>query len=183
MAFALFAIAILWPLQRALQKRIPSGLALIVTILLALVIVVKLISLVAWGGGQIAQWFVDNVDRLNLLYAETAKRLEAHDIFVPAIIADRFDTTWLLRALQQVAARLNGLLGFLVLTFIFWPWAFSRSRLSPIICGRSARNQRRAAGIGRRTDRQETAALHADAHLGQSGDRPRRLGFRPQHRA
>jgi len=119
MAFALFAIAILWPLQRALQKRIPSGLALVVTILLALVIVVKLISVVAWGGGQIAQWFIDNVDRLNLLYAETAKRLEAHDIFVPAIIADRFDTSWLLRTLQQVATRLNGLLGFLVLTFIF----------------------------------------------------------------
>jgi predicted PurR-regulated permease PerM len=71
MAFALFAIAILWPLQRALQKKIPSGLALVVTILLALVIVVKLISVVAWGGGQIGQWFIDNFDRLNLLYAET----------------------------------------------------------------------------------------------------------------
>src|SRR5664279_6540960 len=55
-AFALFFIGLVWPLQQALQKRMPRGAALIVTIVTTMAVVIKLVSMVAWGGGQIAQW-------------------------------------------------------------------------------------------------------------------------------
>src|SRR5271168_1261442 len=40
-AFALFAIAIVWPLQKALKAWMPGGIALIITIVVTLVVVIK----------------------------------------------------------------------------------------------------------------------------------------------
>jgi AI-2 transport protein TqsA len=118
-AFALFAIAVVWPLQQALQKWMPRGLAIILTVLLTLAVVIKLTSMIAWGGGQIAQWVIHNFDRLQDLYVRLAKWLEQHEIFIAVIIAERFNVVWLLRLFQEVATRLNSLIGFSLLIFIF----------------------------------------------------------------
>ena len=118
-AFAFFAIAISWPMQKALQARVPKSLALIATVIVALVIVVTLTSLVAWGGGQIARWLTQNFDRLQSLYASSAQWLEQHDIFLTTLISERFNVVWLLRLFQQVAMRLNSLVGFSLLVFVF----------------------------------------------------------------
>jgi predicted PurR-regulated permease PerM len=118
-AFALFFIALVWPLQLALQKRMPQGLALIVTVLVTAIVVVELTSLIAWGGGQVAQWVNQNFDRFQSLYISTSKWLEGNDIFVGTIMTDRFNVSWLLRVFQEVAVRLNWLIGFSLLIFIF----------------------------------------------------------------
>jgi AI-2 transport protein TqsA len=118
-AFALFAISIVWPLQQTLRTKLPRGLALIITFLLALVVVITLTSMVAWGGGQIAQSLTQNFDRLQSHYLASVKWFEAHDIFIPAIIAEHFNMFWLLRMFQEITTRLNSLIGFLLLTFIF----------------------------------------------------------------
>jgi predicted PurR-regulated permease PerM len=118
-AFAFFAIAISWPMQKALQTRAPKSVALIATVIVALVIVVTLTSLVAWGGGQIAHWLTRNFDRLQSLYASSAQWLEQHDIFLTTLISERFNVVWLLRLFQQVAIRLNSLVGFSLLVFVF----------------------------------------------------------------
>lgn len=118
-AFALFAITLVWPLQKALQNRLPRGLALIITVLVTLVVVVKLASLVAWGGGQIAEWVSRNFNRFQDLYVSGAKWLEGNDIFITTIISERFNAVWLLRVFQEVATRLNTLVGFSLLVFIF----------------------------------------------------------------
>ena len=110
-AFALFAIAIAWPFQKALQTRAPKPLALIATILVALVIIFTLTSLVAWGGGQIAHWLTLNFDRLQSLYASSAQWLEQHDIFLTTLITERFNVVWLLRVFQHVAIRTYRLAG------------------------------------------------------------------------
>ncbi len=118
-AFALFFIALVWPLQQALQKRMPRGAALIVTIVATVAVVTKLISMIAWGGGQIAQWVARNFDRFQSLYLSASKWLEGNDIFAGPIITERFNVAWLFSVFQQVAVRINSLLGFSLLVFIF----------------------------------------------------------------
>ncbi|WP_294534083.1 AI-2E family transporter [uncultured Rhodoblastus sp.] len=118
-AFSLFAMAIVWPFQKALEKLLPKGLALVATVGVTLVVIVTLSSVVAWGGGHIAQWVTANFDRLQTLYASSALWLEQHDIFIASIVAERFNVVWLLRLFQQIALRLNGLIGFSLLILIF----------------------------------------------------------------
>ncbi|MCW2283758.1 putative PurR-regulated permease PerM [Rhodoblastus acidophilus] len=118
-AFAFFFIAISWPMQKALQTRAPKTVALIATVVVGLVIVFTLTSLVAWGGGQIAHWLTRNFDRLQSVYAAGAQWLEQHDIFLSTLISERFNVVWVLRLSQQVALRLNSLVGFSLLVFVF----------------------------------------------------------------
>src|SRR5262245_36006096 len=73
--FALFTVAIAWPLQSALQRRIPVLLALGVTIVVTLAILATLILLVAWGFGLVFQWVISNTDRMQTLYAQATERL------------------------------------------------------------------------------------------------------------
>ena len=127
-AFALFFIALVWPLQQALQKRMPRGAALIVTIATTMAIVIKLVSMVAWGGGQIAQWVARNFDRFQSLYLSASKWLEGNDIFAGPIITERFNVAWLFNVFQQVAIRVNSLVGFSLLVFICLGDGASRSR-------------------------------------------------------
>src|SRR5262249_8466245 len=49
MAFALVMIATVWPIQSALQSRMPKLLALIITTIVVLAIVASLIYLLAWA--------------------------------------------------------------------------------------------------------------------------------------
>ena len=69
-AFSLFVIAIAWPLQRALQVRIPKLLAVAVTIIVTIAVIAVLGFLVVWGLGLVIQWLVANTDRLQLLYLQ-----------------------------------------------------------------------------------------------------------------
>jgi len=118
-AFALFAIIIVWPLQKALETRMPRGLALLITVLLTLGVVIKLASMVAWGGGQIAQWVVENFDRLQNHYVSGTKWLEEHDIFIVSTVAEHFNASSLISVFQEIATRLNSLFGFSLLVFLF----------------------------------------------------------------
>ncbi|WP_036263081.1 AI-2E family transporter [Methylocapsa aurea] len=118
-AFALFAIIIVWPLQKALETRMPRGLALIVTVLVTLAVVVKLASMVAWGGGQVAQWVSQNFTRVQSLYVAGTNWLEEYDIFIVSTVAEHFNASSLLRVFQEIATRLNSLVAFSLLVFLF----------------------------------------------------------------
>jgi predicted PurR-regulated permease PerM len=58
--FAFFAIALVWPLQGALQNRIPAVAALLVTMLVTLVTLLGLAWLVAWAFGRVGSHVVAN---------------------------------------------------------------------------------------------------------------------------
>jgi AI-2 transport protein TqsA len=118
-AFSIFAIAIVWPMQRTLQARIPKLLALVFTLLLTLVILGLLALAIAWGSSQVGQWLFGNLDRFQFIYTKTNDLLEGHGIFASAMLADRLDIAWLVRLAQQVAARLNSMAGFALLVFAF----------------------------------------------------------------
>ena len=118
-AFALFAMAIVWPFQRALQARVPKLVALLCTLILTLIVLGTLALAIAWGTSQIGQWLLSNLDRFQFIYTKTNAWLEGHGIFASALLAERFDVSWLVGFAQQIAARLNGMSGFALLIFAF----------------------------------------------------------------
>jgi AI-2 transport protein TqsA len=118
-AFSLFAMAIVWPFQRALQARMPKLVALLFTLLLTLIVLGALALAIAWGSSQVGQWLMSHLDRFQFIYAKSNEWLEGHGIFATAMLADRFDVSWLVGFAQQVAARLNSMTGFAVLIFAF----------------------------------------------------------------
>ena len=80
--FALFTIAIAWPLQSTLQNRIPKLLALVVTIVATLAIIAILVFLMVWGFGLVVQWLINNADRLQTLYAQATEWLDSHGVSI-----------------------------------------------------------------------------------------------------
>jgi AI-2 transport protein TqsA len=119
LAFAVFILAIVWPFTKALQKWLPKVIALFLTLSVTIVVVVAFASVIAWALSAIADWLLNNVQRFQSHYVQLTQWLEAHDIFVAGILAERFNVMWLLRLFQEIAGRLNRLAGFGILIFIF----------------------------------------------------------------
>src|SRR5262245_64947394 len=84
-AFSLFIIAIVWPLQRTLQARMPRMLALLVNILVIIVVVTALGSLMVWGFSKVAQWLIANSTRFQELYGQMSRWLEGQGILISSI--------------------------------------------------------------------------------------------------
>ncbi len=118
-ALSLFGLACVWPFQRALQSKLPKLIALVFTLLLTLLILGVLGLAVAWGSGQVGHWLLGNVERFQLVYMKSNGWLEERGIFLTGMVAERFDVTWLIGFVRQVAARLNSMVGFVLLAFAF----------------------------------------------------------------
>jgi predicted PurR-regulated permease PerM len=118
-AFALFIIALVWPLQRALQQKLPTLLALAITISATAIVISVVALLVVWGFGVVGQWLFGNAARLQEFYAGVALWLDSHGIHATALISEYFDVNWMLRAFQQLTGRAHGLATFVITTLIF----------------------------------------------------------------
>ena len=118
-AFALFIIALVWPLQRALQERIPTLVALAVTVSVTTIVIGIVVFLVVWGFGVVGQWLYGNAARFQELYGIKVTWLETHGIYAAAVLAEYFDVNMILRTFQQLAGRVQGLVTFVILTLIF----------------------------------------------------------------
>jgi len=119
LAFALFAIALAWPIQAALQRSIPKLLALLVTLALTILVIVTFGSCIAWGAGRLGQWLFLNAGRFQMIYSDWVSWAEGHGIAIAGPVTDRFDVTWLVGVVQNIAGRLNSLTGSAILVFIF----------------------------------------------------------------
>jgi len=62
-AFAIFIIAIVWPLQSFLQSYLPKLLALAIVILITVVVFLAFASLIVWGFSRVARWVVSDAAR------------------------------------------------------------------------------------------------------------------------
>lgn len=118
-AFALFAIALVWPVQRAVQARAPQAVALLTAVLLTLIVLVLLALAIGWGFGRVARWVLVNAGQLQELYARELDWLEARGIGAAAALAGQFDMRQLARVAQVIVLQLQGVVGFLGLTLIF----------------------------------------------------------------
>jgi AI-2 transport protein TqsA len=119
LTFALLTLALVWPLQQALEERLPKFVALFITLTVTVVVVLAFASILAWALSGIADWLIRNVQRFQTIYMQVTDWLEEHGIFVAGVISDRFDVAWLIRMFQEVALRINRLSGFAILAFVF----------------------------------------------------------------
>jgi AI-2 transport protein TqsA len=117
--FSLFVVAIVWPLQRALETRIPRLLGLVATLAVTLLVVTVLGYLIVWAFGTVGRWLIDNALRFQVLYMQWTEWLEEHGILVTSLLVENFNASWLIRAVQEIGGRLHGLVTFVVITFVF----------------------------------------------------------------
>jgi AI-2 transport protein TqsA len=117
--FALFAIALVWPLQAVLQARIPKLLAVVITVALVVVVVATLATLIGWGVGRAARWLLADLGRFQAMYQQATTWLEEHGFVVTGVFGDVFNVSWIIGTLQRVGSRLQGIVSFSVISFIF----------------------------------------------------------------
>ncbi|HSS96231.1 MAG TPA: AI-2E family transporter, partial [Terriglobales bacterium] len=117
--FAIFIVAIAWPLQSNLQARIPKLLALVVTILVTLAVIAVLVYLVVWGFSLVVQWLVNNTGRFQALYAQATEWLDGHGVSITSLVADSYNPGWVISAVREIGGRGYNLISFIVIAFAF----------------------------------------------------------------
>ena len=118
-AFALFIIALVWPLQRRLQAVLPQVIAVLVTAAVALLAIGVGGWLVVWGFGGIAHWVIANTARLQGLYMHAADLLERRGLYAAELFAEQINVLWLVQVLRAIGGSLQGVLSFSIVTFVF----------------------------------------------------------------
>ena len=118
-AFALFIIALVWPLQQRLERHAPAIVAMVATLAVTVVAVFALGYVVVWGFSHAGHWLLLNAARFQALYAEATTFLEGHGLYTTGMLSDAFNAGALIRLSQNLAGRLNGMVGFAVVTLIF----------------------------------------------------------------
>ena len=119
LALALFIIAIVWPLQDWLQSRMPKLLALAICVLIIVFVFLAFMSLVVWSFGRVGRWLMNDAGRLQLLYDQAVSRLESHGLSVTGLWVDHFNAGWVVRAVQQVAGRVNTTMSFWLIALVY----------------------------------------------------------------
>jgi predicted PurR-regulated permease PerM len=119
MAFAVFVVSLFWPLQSALQARLPQGLALLVTTVVMVAILIVFGSLISWAVGRVARSLIADYARFQILYDQAVVWLEGHGVAVAGAWSEHFNTGWLLRTLQGITGRLNSTMTFWLVVLVY----------------------------------------------------------------
>jgi len=119
LAFSLFLIALVWPLQVRLQRKTSKLLALLATLAVTFAVVATVGTLALWSVGRLAQWFYLNAARLQALYSGWTEWAEGHGIPIAGMLAEHFDIFWLMGIVQNIAGQINSFAGSAVLLLIF----------------------------------------------------------------
>ncbi len=118
-AGALLILALVWPLQRNLQRFLPKLLALALVVCFIVLVFFVVASITTWGFGRIGRSIVADSARFQGLYNQLAEWLEGHGIVVAGMWAEHFNIGWLVRILQGVTARLNIMISFWVVVVVY----------------------------------------------------------------
>jgi AI-2 transport protein TqsA len=119
LAVALFVIAVVWPIQRALQTRVPRAIALAITIAGILAVVAALEYMLFWGVSRVARWMLANTDRFQSLYAQASDWLEGHGISMEAVVAGKFSVDRIVDTARTIGGKGYQLISFLAVALIF----------------------------------------------------------------
>ena len=79
-AVSLFAVAVVWPVQKWLEERLPQLIALAITLLLTVFVLSALLALSVWGIGQVGRWMIINAAQVQAFYVQLTQWLESHGI-------------------------------------------------------------------------------------------------------
>ncbi|WP_313622795.1 AI-2E family transporter [Achromobacter sp.] len=119
LTFALFVICLVAPLRQYLGRRMPAPLAAILVLVVTLAVSVVFLSLAGWGFSLVAQWVMANAARFQRLFTLETETLHPHGAMVIQMFQDSFNVSWLVRAIQEIALRINSMLGMIFLSFVF----------------------------------------------------------------
>lgn len=118
-AFALFIIALMWPLQQALQGILPRLLALAISIVVMVLAFFAFGSLIVWAFGRVGRWIVSDAARFQQFYDQVTVWLEGHGIAVTGLWAENFNVAWMLRTAQTISGRLNTTMSFWLVVLVY----------------------------------------------------------------
>ncbi len=119
LTFALFIIAIVWPLQRALQAYLPKLLALALCIAVTVVVLALFAWLASWGFSGAGHYLITGAGRFQQIYTQLNQWLKGHGIVIASLWTEHFNVGWVLGVFQQITSRLNNLLTFTVVVLIY----------------------------------------------------------------
>ncbi len=119
LTFALFIIAIVWPLQARLQTLLPKLVALALSMLATIVVIGAFAWVITWGLNRVGRYIVADFARFQLLYNQMTEWLEGHGVVVESIWSEHFNMGWLLRIFQEITTRVNGTLSFSLVALIY----------------------------------------------------------------
>ncbi|MGJ0509431.1 MAG: AI-2E family transporter [Methylocystis sp.] len=117
--FAVFIIMIAWPTQKALQASTGKALALVVTVVATIAVVLALLGVIVWGGGQVVDWVNQHLERIQETLLASTSWLEKHDIFVLTLLSDHFNSAQMVRLLQRVVIQANTILAFALIVLLY----------------------------------------------------------------
>ena len=118
-AFALFIIALVWPMQRRLKAVLPRVIAGLATAGVALLAIGSGGWLVVWGFGGVAHWVIDNATRLQGLYMHAADLLEQRGFYAAELFAEQINVSSLVQLLRAIGGSLQGVLSFWAFTAVY----------------------------------------------------------------
>jgi predicted PurR-regulated permease PerM len=118
-ACALFIIALAWPLQDALQQRMPRLLALAIVMCVIVVVFMVFAALIGWGFGRVVRAIIAEAPRFQAFYDNAALWLEGHGIVISGIWAEHFNVRWLIGTLQSVTGRVNTTITFWLVVAVY----------------------------------------------------------------
>jgi AI-2 transport protein TqsA len=119
LVLAIFIIAVVWPLQHRLQKRMPRLLALAITVIITVAVCVAFASLAVWGFSRVGRSLVADAARYQALFDTMVTWMDGHGVSVAGLWAEHFNVGWLLRVTQYVAGRVNTTLSFWLIALIY----------------------------------------------------------------
>ncbi len=119
LALALFIIAIVWPLQRELQARMPALLALAITMTVTVAACLAFASLVVWGFSHVGRSLIADSGRYQTLYDRLVAWLDGHGLSVSRLWAEHFNVRWLVRSAGQLTGRVNTTLSFWLIALVY----------------------------------------------------------------
>jgi AI-2 transport protein TqsA len=119
LAFALFVIAMVWPMQNWLQARMPKLAALAITMIVTVAVCLAFASLAVWGFGRVGHSLLADAAGYQALYDAAVAWLDGHGVSVAGLWAEHFNVGWLLRAAQYVTGRVNTTLSFWLIALVY----------------------------------------------------------------
>src|SRR5690242_5592120 len=119
LALALFIIALVWPLQSWLKARMPTLLALAITMIVTVAVCIAFASLIVWGFGHVGLSLVADSARYQALYDRAIEWLEERGVSVAGLWSEHFNVGWLLRWAGQITGRVNTTLSFWLIALVY----------------------------------------------------------------
>ena len=118
-AFALFIMALVWPVQKKLEASLPRAVAVLAAFLLVVLAVLGLGFLIAWSFGQVARYLMGDAARLQQFYELVRHWLEERGIVVSMIWSETFGVSSMLRTIQTISIRLNSAFSFWLVALVY----------------------------------------------------------------